>query len=868
MQDKSCSKDTDNPNIQPPSKTSVDDFLTSRTPKAAAAKHPNIRSSRQNIKPGKSWNSVTPTSATIGNRQRNVHNNHDSSLQSQPVTKEAEASTVVSPLISQSSKTGPANVPHKMSRKSLNKLKRKRLEETSNSCQTELAFSSFANLQVDLRYLGSPNVNGSAHHSNAVGIIMNLLRNGTLNACELISLDIKDLRRWPLLNGISALGPSKEMNDGDHFDFIQQSQMSSIHKFSVNTIGNTNPGPNTDDRDRTLSIETIAIMLHTMQAGLSFSYKPKNNVWGLQEEVFSGGTFVLIPDNFYREKNNMNSNGIQSFILLCNIQDELMSNISPQCISTESESKADQHMKDLPKRSKTTQSDPIKRPTSRSKPIPAKTKDENLFKPVPWEDLIVMYKSCLSQEADSLSPLAFVKEPFDAAIKTLWQESNKENTTKPSNDDRLVLPVDAAHKITSLPQLFERLRPTIEVNGDEEFRRPSVLKSKSDLYVIIRNRERPLMPKTIYNSSKISDLKPKNKSEDHELDSVDYSTSNSPPPTSAIPNEYVNMILLQVLTRLQLQTLYSSNEKTHRCFLKSFAKCIQSAEAADQKRKGKKGKLKSKKATRYSAHDFAMEVCSVLELVPFVLPSTESFTAFLVKQVLEPYRSTAPIVVEIIADFFEIDLGDNLNIEDSDGSNDEGVNAEKDVEMKKKPSRWENPVITKADELASTTGSYMKLPTQQPNAASKKTEPESEETILLKNKNDLAIKTKGSNPLLADSKGRYVGRQFSNNYFRLVKVTKTEKPKSKLKKPTSRILSTEMAMAKRINQEEPNLPKVLQSSNAVARLGASSSSFRSRQSAKESLTKRPNHPKDEMPPPARHPHAAVFAALAAIRKKK
>jgi len=286
------------------------------------------------------------------------------------------------------------------------------------------------------------------------------------------------------------------------------------------------------------------------------------------------------------------------------------------------------------------------------------------------------------------------------------------------------------------------------------------------------------------------------------------------------------------------------------------------------KQQKKTSKKKKQKLKPFTAHDFAMEVCSIAELIPFVLPSPDSFATFLNEQALKPFLSAAPGLISEIAEFFEIDTTDDEEDDDNyiaDTKNEEAIN-DTDTTFSyssEHESRWSRSM--KPISIDSTPVAKRE-PTEEKSAL------ESEESILFQNKVDLSVKTKRRNPLLADSKGRYVGRQFSNNYFREVKVMKTlpVKKETSVGKPAQSHKST---LNSKSNVSRTTSTDSRQKKPRAIGLGASSSSFRNSQPSRDSIINRPGAPSrttsnQVMSPRKRHPHADVMKALAAMRKKR
>lgn len=991
--------------IQAPPPTAVDDFLTSRTPKAprkapASARNKNINRNR--------------------NINKNVFTSNARSTSTRNRTR-TERRAIVSPLqqpLSSSSATSSSSSKIAMSRKTLNKLKRKRLEQTSSYCHVNLVFASNrGTILCDLQSQSQPQSRasgtatatagtatgtGTATNSNAIGSsvptasgavnsstsggasasgsataedsqeVMNVLRNGTLSASEMISLDTTHLIRWPILNsnaknddtstGRSAstianasndTRSGSDLNDESHLELLSQ-VLSHSHSQKQTKAANTNTNTtrfsvsststslsssssplsedaNSEKEGTGISAHSIASMLNAMQAGLLLRFKPKNHNHNgdpdpdLDPSEAIASTSKRTRTRTDRSGNEIGNNGVgYTFILVPDMQmqiqmhtcrltlmcvrlnDDMNTSNNHDCNSITMDN--DNDNKNIGNTRTTESNKRLKLKHSKGSGVNHDEDEDNDndasrcggstdLKPVSWDELIAQYKSCLAPnktvhpEADTstdtrtdndtdatVSPLAFARDKLPAAIRTLALDNDKENAASTRN--RYCL--DSKTKVSILYQLFRHLRPHGE-NDDI-----CLTDGSTPYYALLRTKSelsKHIMTRTTRGKVEEESAPPSARNAQAEGEGEGDHDKKSLLESAHVPeSEYVLAILVQVLIRLELFAMYSSadngdDSSIKRRFLKSFSECTGCHSKQGQKRKMKNGKQikKHKKEKRFTTKDFATEVCSIIELFSFVLPSPDLFSIFTSEKVLVPYRSALPALIENIADFFEIDLPDRdqevsefSDVQMIDKGPQEGK--EEILERTNSPvSRWSNPAFAKPKPSNPVITPAKTTTPLKEEKVDMRVAKESETSVLFKNKKSLAVKTKHTNPLLADSKGKYVGRQFSNNYFREVKVLKPVK--GALKKGNNGLSKAELNPNTSL---KPNTSKDLQQKpkpQAIASLGSSSTFRKSRQKLEEKVVSKSSaasekKSKKTLSSSTRHPHAAVMAALAAMRKKR
>lgn len=810
-------------------------------------------------------------------------------------------------------------------------------------------------------------VNSSASASGAATSeysqeVMNVLRNGTLSASEMISLDTTHLIRWPILNSSAknddtSTGRSastianasndtrsdSDLNDESHLELLSQvlshsqketkaaNTNTNTTRFSVSSTSTSSSSlsedTNSEKEGTGISANSIASMLNAMQAGLLLRFKPKNHNHNgdpdpdldPSEAIASaskrtrtrtdrsgheignngvGYTFILVPD--------MQMHTCRLTLMCVRLNDDMNTSNNHDCNSINMDNDNDN---DNIGNTRTTESKKrLKLKQSKGSGVNHDEDEGNDndasrcggstdLKPVSWDELIAQYKSCLAPnksvhpDADNstetrtnndtdatVSPLAFARDKLPAAIRTLALDNDKENGASTRN--RYCL--DSKTKVSILYQLFRHLRPHGQAENDDI----CLTDGSTPYYALLRTKSelsKHIMTRTTRGKVEEESAPPSARNAQAEGEG-DHDKKSLLESAHLPESEYVLAILVQVLIRLELFAMYSSadngdDSSIKRRFLKSFSECTGCHSKQGQKRKMKNGKQikKHKKEKRFTTKDFATEVCSIIELFSFVLPSPDLFSVFTSEKVLVPYRSALPALIENIADFFEIDLPDRGQevVEFSDVQLiDKGPREGKEeiLERTNSPvSRWSNPAFAKPKPSNPViTPAKTTTPLKEEKVDTRLAK-ESETSVLFKNKKSLAVKTKHTNPLLADSKGKYVGRQFSNNYFREVKVLKPVK--GALKKGNNGLSKAELNPNTSL---KPNTSKDLQQKpkpQAIASLGSSSTFRKSRQKLEEKVVSKSSAASEKksnktLSSSTRHPHAAVMAALAAMRKKR
>ena len=810
-------------------------------------------------------------------------------------------------------------------------------------------------------------VNSSASASGAATSeysqeVMNVLRNGTLSASEMISLDTTHLIRWPILNSSAknddtSTGRSastianasndtrsdSDLNDESHLELLSQvlshsqketkaaNTNTNTTRFSVSSTSTSSSSlsedTNSEKEGTGISANSIASMLNAMRAGLLLRFKPKNHNHNgdpdpdldPSEAIASaskrtrtrtdrsgheignngvGYTFILVPDM------QMQMHTCRLTLMCVRLNDDMNTSNNHDCNSINMDNDNDN---DNIGNTRTTESKKrLKLKQSKGSGVnhdedndtdASRCGGSTDLKPVSWDELIAQYKSCLAPnksvhpDADNstetrtnndtdatVSPLAFARDKLPAAIRTLALDNDKENGASTRN--RYCL--DSKTKVSILYQLFRHLRPHGQAENDDI----CLTDGSTPYYALLRTKSelsKHIMTRTTRGKVEEESAPPSARNAQAEGEG-DHDKKSLLESAHLPESEYVLAILVQVLIRLELFAMYSSadngdDSSIKRRFLKSFSECTGCHSKQGQKRKMKNGKQikKHKKEKRFTTKDFATEVCSIIELFSFVLPSPDLFSVFTSEKVLVPYRSALPALIENIADFFEIDLPDRGQevVEFSDAQLiDKGPREGKEemLERTNSPvSRWSNPAFAKPKPSNPViTPAKTTTPLKEEKVDTRLAK-ESETSVLFKNKKSLAVKTKHTNPLLADSKGKYVGRQFSNNYFREVKVLKPVK--GALKKGNNGLSKAELnpntSLKPKTSKDLQQKPKP----QAIASLGSSSTFRKSRQKLEEKVVSKSSAASEKksnktLSSSTRHPHAAVMAALAAMRKKR
>ena len=181
-----------------------------------------------------------------------------------------------------------------------------------------------------------------------------------------------------------------------------------------------------------------------------------------------------------------------------------------------------------------------------------------------------------------------------------------------------------------------------------------------------------------------------------------------------------------------------------------------------------KQKKKAKKSKPFSSDDFCSEICSVIELIPFIIPNSESFADYLKHDILKPYNVSVGVVRNIL-DYFEIEIDDeeltnNGKQEDAPTIQIDGKKPRIDELNKKvQQSRWDK---VESDEVILAEN----IEKESKGSESKKYKTEESKLLC---KREIQVQPKSRNPLLANSRGTYVGRNLSNSFHHQVKIVPT-----------------------------------------------------------------------------------------------
>lgn len=227
-------------------------------------------------------------------------------------------------------------------------------------------------------------------------------------------------------------------------------------------------------------------------------------------------------------------------------------------------------------------------------------------------------------------------------------------------------------------------------------------------------------------------------------------------------------------------------------------------------------------------------------MVPFIKPCTDSFSEYLKNSIIKPHRSLG--IVEGILDHFEIELDEdeNENEEHFVGGDDtkrqssqmvitvekeEGTKRDHKVESKRLSknqvrrssdhqnrtncneeatvSRWdfiddENSIELEKKKTHDTTTTMSKDVTQKnKNAQHKATE---KKPIFLI-KQEIKVQPNSQNPLLANGRGTYIGRQLSNNFFNQMNVV--SRSSDTVLKSKQRVKNNDLTLELKKEEEEP-----------------------------------------------------------------
>jgi hypothetical protein len=283
---------------------------------------------------------------------------------------------------------------------------------------------------------------------------------------------------------------------------------------------------------------------------------------------------------------------------------------------------------------------------------------------------------------------------------------------------------------------------------------------------------------------------------------------------------------------------------------------------------------KIKKIKDFSSDEFISEICSVIELVPFIIPCAGSFADYVKNTLVGPYP-LLPITKDIL-DHFEIELDDedddsdeyddnkqDKNIDNvkhtlnqilsscenkQDAENDQKAmdNKSKNNQMKASSnlqqikdetssSRWDcinnnnnNSIVAVAKKTNDTNHAV-----QEERTTKRKSNQEKPELF---SRQEIKIHPTSRNPLLANGRGTYVGRHLSHNFFNQVKVVQSTdvslKMKQRMEKGFDKIDNPVNGEMKNLeNNEKPvhmvgNKNKSSTQTSLIASLGSATPSFR------------------------------------------
>ncbi|GFH54455.1 hypothetical protein CTEN210_10931 [Chaetoceros tenuissimus] len=694
-------------------------------------------------------NLAPPVSTAVDNFLSTSH--MKKSTQSSSSTEPTEVSEI--PMISPVISAPASNTKQTISRKTLNRLKRKRLENTFKQAK----FNFNTNVISCTIQQTSDERNANIH----------LFQTGNVFAHSLVSLNAQNHVAWEIsTQNIMTDAALKNCENA----MTQIKSMKDLHAraaiFSLTTSKESSTG---------LSLEALASMLLSMNAGICLS-------------SMNGSIFVFVP----------RYNDAKELILACVnvLNTDRDVGKSDETIDTYGNGSSE-------KKQKTHDQEVVVANGDKSQAEETVTSEEMEIDSISIDALMGKYEQCLDQSEDAPSPIQFVT----TAVSTISQSC----------------------KTLTQYDLSRLLRDTTTEGGA-----PLII-SRSEIESLIRKRP--------------TSNPAQNEGND---DSVSFSTQM---------RRLLRQILVQVLLRLQLLQQYSTNDNDR----KIFFDVISTIDRTNKKSKKKKKKKSRKESSQpYTLKDYITDLCAVAENLSFVLPSSESFSSFFRDHVMIYYSDKMPSVHAEILDFFEID------IEEDDTS---GPKETREVSS----SRW------------AKCNSNLKSEPEQESVQTKPKEADigqvqGEENLLLQNKKAVSVQSNRTNRLLAGSRGKYIGRQFSSSLFKEVKMVKTQKsiPKKSMEQPKHEnkldkarenaiqprnIFVSETPISKGKNQrsifasETPVRESRPRLSMGMGSLGASFS-LRMNQTTSNNLQQKTKNSK------GKNPHAAVIAAVKAMRKKR
>jgi len=351
---------------------------------------------------------------------------------------------------------------------------------------------------------------------------------------------------------------------------------------------------------------------------------------------------------------------------------------------------------------------------------------------------------------------------------------------------------------------------------------------------------------------------------------------------------FQRLLEIQIFIRMELYCiLYPEIDKNNSCHstdnrsssslashdkdaLKNLRALYGKIVAKEKIKKPKKGEKKSmKRKNDFTPENFATEICSVIELVPFIMPSiTESFTDYIVKSIIAPYRSFG--IVAGILDHFEIEAENNLVGESADKSGQSDVvnddrsqqlsleimpvvkfvtdnmtggkdkikpsspdQNSNEIQERKSVSRWDLFDVRGDCIDKEGKGSCDKSNTKHEKVTAvtnKRPEPSKrmKNSPKLSLHREIKVNLSSHNPLLANGRGTYVGRHLGNHDFNEVKIINSSNTSSKSRRgpATSGAPNSEVTSASNSEQESKKDKSRKQRSNPIASLGSAASFYR------------------------------------------
>ena len=316
-----------------------------------------------------------------------------------------------------------------------------------------------------------------------------------------------------------------------------------------------------------------------------------------------------------------------------------------------------------------------------------------------------------------------------------------------------------------------------------------------------------------------------------------------------------------------------------------------------------------KRKNDFTPENFATEICSVIELVPFIMPSiTESFTDYIVRRItIAPYGSFG--VIDGILDHFEIEAENNLVGKSADKNGLFDVNDDRSqqlslgimpavklvtnnmtggkdktkasspdrnsnkIQERKSVSRWDLFDVRGdcTDKEGKATCDNMNTKHEKvtvvTNKGSEPSRPMKNTIPKLSLQREIKVNLSSHNPLLANGRGTYVGRHLGNYDFNEVKIINSTKTSKSRRGPvTSGAPNSEVTSASNSEQESKKEKSRKQRSNPIASLGSAASLYRGNPTTQKTLTrKEPRIESSERSPINSNRHGAALLAAQARR---